>query len=326
MMVALTNSVNRFLVERIISLNGFGCPVSSLASLAQSHDQHHSPPSPLAPNAKRDEKGYFHSCGIWVQASYINHSCISNARRAFIGNMMIVRASRDMDTDTEITFWYRNPDGASANESDELFKNQWGFTCDCAICVDSRATNITIHHKRQKLLQDLKQVFANAKGSINSPSSSSRQETRQIERLLTALNQTYTQPSLLVPRLLVIVPQISLTRLYSAQNKPEKMLDSAGKVLTLLGFVLNGAAISSSSSSSSSSRFTVTKWGLLIDHAVVETFMHLQFAFAALGAEENARSAQGYARTAYRVLVGEDATFEVQEERGMEGLFRDLFL
>lgn len=51
----------------------------------------------------------FHSCGVWPLASYINHSCNSNARRAFIGDMMIVRATRDLAPDEEINFWYHTP-------------------------------------------------------------------------------------------------------------------------------------------------------------------------------------------------------------------------
>lgn len=36
------------------------------------------------------------STGVWIHASYANHSCIGNVSRAFIGDMMIVRASRDI--------------------------------------------------------------------------------------------------------------------------------------------------------------------------------------------------------------------------------------
>lgn len=288
-------------MERIISLNGFGCPLSSLASLTDSRDQH-PPPSSDTPNGTREKEDFFHSCGIWVLASYINHSCISNARRAFIANMMIVRASKDMEANTEIKFWYRDPhgDSASANKSDEIFKKQWGFTCQCAICLDTRATSETIHHKRQKVREDLKKAFDNA------PSPPNRQVTRQFERLLTNLNETYTQPPLNVPRLLVWEPQLALTSLYAAQKNPQKTLDSAAKVLTSLSFVLSGANISSSSSSA---RFAIAKWGLLLDSGVMETFLHIRAAFAALGAHENAKAAEGYARTVFKVLVGEDSSF-----------------
>lgn len=217
---------------------------------------------------------------------------------------MIVRASRDMDANTEIKFWYRNPqgNGASAKTSNETFQKPWGFTCQCAICLDTRVTNETVHNKRLKLLEDFKRVFDNA------PSPPNRQIIRQIERLLTTLNDTYPQPPLDVPRLLVWEPQLGLTRLFAAQGKPEKNLESAAKVLASLSFVLSGGAISPPSSSSA--RFAVAKWGLMIDYAVVESFLHIRAAFAVLGAHENASAAESYAKTAYRILVGEDSSFE----------------
>jgi len=42
--------------------------------------------------------------GIWIISSYINHSCISNCRRSFIGDMQIIRATQDLHADTELVF------------------------------------------------------------------------------------------------------------------------------------------------------------------------------------------------------------------------------
>jgi SET domain-containing protein len=50
------------------------------------------------------ENKKFHSCGVWPLASYINHSCFSNVRRSFIGDMMIVRATQDLRANTELLF------------------------------------------------------------------------------------------------------------------------------------------------------------------------------------------------------------------------------
>jgi hypothetical protein len=51
------------------------------------------------------KKKKFHSCGVSPLASYINHSCYSNVRRSFIGDMMIVRAIQDLFANTELDFW-----------------------------------------------------------------------------------------------------------------------------------------------------------------------------------------------------------------------------
>ena len=276
--------MSRFLVERIISLNVFGCPVSSLASHTEARDRY----PPLA-NKITEQKAH-HSCGIWVHASYINHSCTSNARRAFIGNMMIVRASRDMGAGTEITFWYHSPDGISARHDKH---KHWGFVCGCAICLDARTTDALILRKRQKLIEDLKRIF--------NSSALRHAETEKIERLLDTLNQTYTQPAEDVPRLLLWDPQLALTRIYVAQNKASKSMKSAVKVLTSLGFGVVGA-------DSSHTRFAVLRWGLVEDH-LVETFLHIRTAFTAMGAREDSERAEEYARTTYKILVGEDVSF-----------------
>jgi hypothetical protein len=75
-----------------MTYNVFGCPDTSL----NTHKD-------ILASASR-EPTEFGSCGIWTKASYLNHSCVSNARRAFIGNMMVVRATRDLAADTELTF------------------------------------------------------------------------------------------------------------------------------------------------------------------------------------------------------------------------------
>ncbi|KAI9767247.1 MAG: hypothetical protein M1840_005847 [Geoglossum simile] len=274
--------VDTFLVERIISFNVFGCPVSSLAFRTK---------APIPATKTREQKAH-HSCGIWVHASYINHSCTSNARRAFIGNMMIVRASRDMEAGTEITFWYHSPDGTSAKDFQEKLRH-WGFVCRCAICLDARATDPVIVMKRRKLVGDLEQV-------LNLPALH-RVQMKKIERLLDILDRTYTQPAEDVPRLLIWAPQLALAHIYAAQDKAGKSIELVGKVLTSLGFAFVGT-------DSSHTRFAIIRWGLLVD-SLVETFLCARTAFAEMGAREDSRRAEEYARTTYKIIVGEDTSF-----------------
>lgn len=207
--------------------------------------------------------------------------------------MMIVRASRDLEAGTEITFWYHSPDANSAKDLDKKLKH-WGFTCQCALCLDIRATDMNVFRKRQRLIASLKRDLEPSALPINS--------TESIEHLLDALNQTYKKPAETVPRLLIWDPQLTLTRLYAMKNKAGKTVESAAKVLTSLGFVVVGA-------DSSQTRFAIVKWGLLVDH-LVETFEHLETAFAAMRAMEDSGRAKEYAKTTYRILVGEDVSFE----------------
>ena len=207
---------------------------------------------------------------------------------------MVVRASRDMQAGSEVTFWYNSPSQKSSQEKHK----HWGFVCGCAICLDARATDTAVVSKRQKLLGDLDRVFS-------SPPLG-RVETRKIERLIDALDKSYTQPSKDVPRLLLWDRQLLLVRLYAAQNKAAKVLESAAKVLFFLGFVVVGA-------DSSQTCFEISKWGLLTDYSV-ETFLHIHAAFIAMGAQMDSARAENYAKTAYKILVGEDDTFKATYE------------
>lgn len=159
--------VDTFLVERIMSLNVFGCPLSSLNTHRNTRD-----------NKSKDLTAY-HSCGIWTQASYMNHSCTSNARRSFIGDMMIVRATQDLEPGTELTFWYQSP-GEILEDSKKMLKH-WNFVCDCAICRDTKETKPAVIAERKKLLGRIKQLFVSQHGV----------DTSGVERLLKALGNTY---------------------------------------------------------------------------------------------------------------------------------------
>lgn len=272
--------IPRFLVNQIVAFNAFGCPVSSLVS----HKD-------FLANKTNKEKPH-HSCGIWTQASYINHSCTSTARRAFIGDLMIVRASRDLGPDTEITFWYHSPNSCDVKALQKKLEH-WGFVCDCALCLDSRTTEAAVVTERQKLLENMKRAFEGPRGI----------QMDKAERLLGALDRTYTRPADEVPRLLLWDPQLALTRAYAAQKNMIKTLDSSRKVLASLGFIVVGA-------DSSPTSFAVIKWGLIMDH-LVETFLFAWTAFAAMGAREDSRHAEQYARTTDKILVGEETSFDV---------------
>jgi hypothetical protein len=207
--------------------------------------------------------------------------------------MMVVRATQDLEPDTESTFWYQSPDVTDHQELRKKLRN-WGFDCECAICSDAKGTRGSTLKERQRLQNELKKLLdASAPRGL---------QFDKFERLLKALDGTYTRPAHEVPRLLVWDPQLLFTRIYITNNIMGKALQYAGKVLTALGFVVVGADTSATS-------FKVKKWGLTMDH-LVEAFLHARTAFKALGALEKSKQAEDYARVAYKIVVGEDASFD----------------
>lgn len=87
----------------------------------------------------------FSGMGLWVLASYINHDCYSNAASVVVGDVMFVRAVRDIKCGEEITQPYCVPIG-NLQEREESLK-RYGFTCQCRLCKFDHTQN---HEKVSK--------------------------------------------------------------------------------------------------------------------------------------------------------------------------------
>ncbi|CAN6728363.1 unnamed protein product [Malus baccata var. baccata] len=74
----------------------------------------------------------YYGVGLWVLASFINHSCAPNARRMHIGDYVMVHASRDVKAGEEITFAYF--DVLSPLEKRNESCKTWGFRYNCKRC------------------------------------------------------------------------------------------------------------------------------------------------------------------------------------------------
>ncbi|CAK9316724.1 unnamed protein product [Citrullus colocynthis] len=74
----------------------------------------------------------YYGVGLWVLASFINHSCSPNARRLHIGDHILIHASRDIKTGEEITFAYFDP--LSSWKDRKRMSETWGFNCNCKRC------------------------------------------------------------------------------------------------------------------------------------------------------------------------------------------------
>ncbi|ESZ98258.1 hypothetical protein SBOR_1354 [Sclerotinia borealis F-4128] len=267
--------VDTFLIEHIIALNSFGCPLSS-------HESYFTSPK------EADHK--HHSCGIWLMASKINHSCLSNAHRSFLGDLQLVRATCDIPTDTELTFWY----ALTTGESNEMkYLKNWGFQCKCPICLDSEETSKRQLRRRSKLLEELKMTL-----------DASNINTTKAERLLIAIDGTYKHPATRVPRLALRYPYLQLAGVYAKRKMAEKVVSMTLKALKCLGFVIKDAYLPAISGKP----FVIEKWGLMMD-GVMEAWIYLCDAYAAL-APQFLQQAEDCAKLAYKMCIGEDHTFK----------------
>lgn len=128
-----------FQVQLISELNGFGCP--SIRSGVDGEDQE-----------------YRESSGIWLRASYMNHSCIPNTFRAFIGDMMIVRAASDIKAGEEILTSYTPTMAPFPKRKKKL--SSWGFQCDCRLCLVERKLPASVFAGRDRLDRETEDFIA----------------------------------------------------------------------------------------------------------------------------------------------------------------------
>ncbi|KAJ5109764.1 hypothetical protein N7532_002409 [Penicillium argentinense] len=252
--------VNTFHAQRIIQLHSFGCPLSS-------RESHVAAVSSLT--AARQFHKKFFICGIWSLASYIKHSCLSNARRSFIGDMMIVRATQDIAADTEVTISFQTPLAANLEETAVSLKYR-GYKYTPGLLASTRTGEVGF---------------------------------QRIEEIISKIADTYDRPASKIPRLALWAPYLALARAYLHKGKFENAIESALKYLEALGYVIDGFDVPTTSNTS----LIVQKWGMMTD-SNVGCWLILSSAYHEVAPSLESQAIE-YAKISYRICVGEDETF-----------------
>ncbi|KAK5723704.1 hypothetical protein LTR15_005403 [Elasticomyces elasticus] len=154
--------VDTFRTAAISEFNRFGCP-----NVRSSDGATQRTPSL---SGDEDEDDFHGSIGVWRVASYVNHACSGNAVRAFIGDMMIIRATRDIKAGDEVTMRYTNPkeDGPASRKKT---KDSWGFECDCAICMADLAVPPKQLERRRALNKEVEKFLGSNRLTLQSRAS-----------------------------------------------------------------------------------------------------------------------------------------------------------
>lgn len=153
--------VDTFRVHDIVSRNAFG------------------------PGSQYGEEGASNaSTGLWIWAAYINHSCVANAKKEYIGDLMVLRATRPISAGEEIFISYDESSDYDARQT--ALMTTWGFECNCALCAAEKADDPAVRKKRQELASEVdafveREHWANAK----------RLTIVKAQRLVRAIDDTY---------------------------------------------------------------------------------------------------------------------------------------
>lgn len=228
-----------------------------------------------------------YSIAFWPMAALFNHSWVSNDWRSFIGDMIIIRASNDLDADTEVTISYIQP----TEESDErqILHRNWGFECRCSICNDHKFTSRQTLTKRKQLQE---KMWILHEGLLTPTPPTSEEDLQQ-------LAQTCTHPASLVPRLSLADFNLARAQFYATHSKPMKVIRSMLNALQSLGYDIDLPE-------SSGRPMQIRKWGIM-NADLVLGWMALISTYNVV-VPDFAAQAKGYAKLIYKITVGEDET------------------
>jgi hypothetical protein len=276
--------VDAFRTLAILDHNCYGCPtVRSSSNAAQSQ---------LASST-----GY-PSSGVWIHASYINHACNGNAMRSFVGDMMVVRATRNVKQGEEICMPYRLPHPDN-NVTQEELQKIWGFKCDCPLCRAEADTPGKDKKQRQELIGKATEFMSNNKSQdgIKFEKKTIDQAARLYERLEKAYDSKKFDG---MPRPGLIGLGIWLCQAYSGNDNHTESIESSLRLLRDLGFILR----------IENDDLRLERHQCLLEIRSVEASAYAANAYKAAGNTVADRKMTELARGLYEILNGELRGFD----------------
>ncbi|KAI7270796.1 hypothetical protein KC345_g7343 [Hortaea werneckii] len=214
-------AVDTFQTEAILEHNSFGFNSRISENL-------------LASDIKKHQAAGNPSTGIWITASYMNHACDGNAARAFLGDMMLVHATKDIAKGQEILIPYLTPVMDHAVISARL-QRQWGFTCHCAICTAETKGSRTQRDERTAVVKKAEKMLSQHKPDlIGLPNPL---VVAKFEELYSQLKETYDCKTFAtVPRVALV--QVGTWLCQSCWNywEPVQLAETAVGVLRDAGY------------------------------------------------------------------------------------------
>ncbi|KAJ6258634.1 hypothetical protein Dda_6682 [Drechslerella dactyloides] len=149
------------------------------------------------------------NCGLWLLCSYFNHSCVPNARRTILGDMMIVRAAKDMPADKEVLISYTDVKTEFPDRRMQIM-NSWGFECTCNLCLWESSLNDKELADRHALMASIDDLMS----SVNPRSTGQAVSFDDISSLVSQVNrleELYPLPVVKIPRHFVAMRWYSIS-------------------------------------------------------------------------------------------------------------------
>jgi len=217
--------IDSFRVEKIRQLNCFSLPTRSLDLLS------------APPNSNPELRN-----GFWIHASYVNHSCLPNTVRTFIGDVHFLRATQDISAGEELTHQYVSPE-IDISDSQQKLRGTWGFDCDCSLCETDGMVSEEKRNLRLSKFEELKGMVLKLgeRGTTVTSIKKIARGVRELEGLYSPVEGH--DPYARLPRLALVHPTLFLTEAWRGVKNTEKMVEYARQLLRNFGIftqVVNG--------------------------------------------------------------------------------------
>ncbi|KAK5116876.1 hypothetical protein LTR85_009136 [Meristemomyces frigidus] len=215
--------IDTFQIHDIVSRNSFALtPVSKTGLFEDAH-------------------GAAANCGLWIRMSYINHSCVPNAERENIGDIMLLRARAPIAKGEEVFISYHGISGEFDRRSIEM-KTIWAFDCSCPLCQAEAADPPHVRHKREELECRVAK-FRKERQAGSFDRAPPKAVVAQAEKLALHLAATYDPKRFSgLPRPALADIQCWLISAYGARR--DKKIEMATAVLRSLCFVVRESPFS----------------------------------------------------------------------------------
>jgi len=237
--------------------------------------------------------GTANGSGLWIMPSYINHSCWPNSVRSFLGDLLIVRAARDISEGEEITITYFENESSVQKRQKALY-SKWGFNCKCTLCEVEVAESQEVQDRRQELVEKALKFEVYLKRSVEKTNSG----IAPMVALIKGIEATYTKPEFIHPRIRLLSPRNILHTFLVSAERPQDVFLFAKEALNELGFKITtrrGKAV-------------IERYGYMC-YPVMHLFVHVITAGAMMGDLWTAVLWKDIAVKVYEVIVGERESF-----------------
>jgi hypothetical protein len=270
-----------------------------------------------AKNSQRSSKSTLskpylgYSTGYWPIVSSIKHNCLGNTHSSFVGDMLFLQAAKNIPKGTELELSHLDVDHDYAKVQQNLkFR---GLSCKCSLCKYQASCPQSERDERTRLMDNLTMEY---KDKLLK-----NVDIDEMEKLLSLIDRTYTEPAKKVPRLGLWDAYLILIQIYDFEKSYSKKATTTLEALESLGFVISGHGLTRKAKTKSKKKanpkptasdmagFKIEKMGL-VTNTTVKAWVHLYQAYRQFGVEKLASAAQNCAEVVYEIYVGEAETFE----------------